>query len=512
MSTPVSRPTSEPDDGASRLDPPDPSAFRAVAHELLDACLDRLENARERPWRAPDDDVPGGGESPPREGVPIERVAEELVRDIMPSATGNTHPRFFGWVHGTGLASGLLAEMVAATMNSNCGGRRHGAIDVERRVIDWCARLHGMPEAAGGLVTSGTSLATLIALCAARVHVFGASVRRTGMVDASLRPRVYAADGAHQCVAKAMEVIGLGRDALVSVPIDPVSGSLSLAALDRAIAADRAAGLDPFCLVGTAGSVDIGRSDDLGALADAAARHGLWLHVDAAFGAWAVLAEPPWCDAVRDLGRADSVAFDFHKWPYVQYDAGAVLVRDARLLTDAFAGDAAYLSAEDEGLAAGEPWPCDLGIELSRGFRALKVWTALRAHGTEALGASITDNCRQAARLAALVEASPELELAAPVALNICCFALKESLTRDTDPDALHRAIAAHLQLSGECVLSTTRIGERLVLRAAIVNHRTTDADITLTVEAVCREARARLPLEAARSGRTDGNSFDATE
>ena len=480
------------DPPASRLDPRDPEAFRAAAHELLDACLDRLENARELPWIEPGDTLPGdeSGEAraaPPREGIPPERMAAELAEEILPRATGNTHPRFFGWVHGTGLASGLLAEMVAATMNSNCGGRRHVAIDVERRVIEWCATLHGLPAEAGGLVTGGTSMATLLALCAARVRTFGESFREGGMNERPIRPVLYTAAGTHQCVSKACEVMGLGRGALRQLPLDPDTRSLSIPALADAVAADRAAGYHPFCLVGTAGSVNVGRFDDLAALADAAAEHALWLHVDGAFGAWAVLADPPWNACVTGLDRADSIAFDFHKWPYVQYEAGAVLVRDASALPAAFSGDAAYLVDQDEGLAAGAPWPCDLGLELSRGFRALKVWTALRAHGTDALGAAISDNCRQASLMGRLVEAAPELELAAPITLNVCCFALA-GLAGEA-ADERHREIAAALQLAGDCVLSTTRLEGRTVLRAAIVNHRTREADIRLTIEAVVREA-----------------------
>ena len=478
--------------GTSRLDPPDPDAFRRLAHDVLDACLDRLENVRELPWTPPAGEVPGSG-ALPREGVPLERVAEELVHRIMPGATGNTHPRFFGWVHGTGLASGLLAEMVAATMNSNCGGRSHVAIDVERTVIDWCARVHGFPDAAGGVLCGGTSAATLVALHAARVRRFGEGSRRTPG-EASASATCYAAEGTHQCVVGALELMGLGGDSLRKLPIDPATGSLSLDALGEAVAADRAAGRTPLCLVGTAGSVNVGRFDDLEALADAARRESLWLHVDGAFGAWVALAEAPWRDLARGIARADSLAFDFHKWPYVQYAAAAVLVRDASVLGDAFAGDAAYLVNEETGLAAGAPWPCDLGPELSREFRALKVWTALRTHGFDALGASITDNCAQAAAMGERVAASDELELAAPVVSNVCCFRLAPALVSGEAADGVHRAIATALQLSGECVLSTTRVGGAVVLRAAIVNHRTTDADVLATVEAVRREARERVP------------------
>lgn len=471
-----------------RLDPQDAAAFRALAHRVMDACLDRVESVRELPWQPPPDTLPGDRhglpEPVPRQGVGLDALARDLMEGVMPFATGNTHPRFAGWVHGTGLASGVLAELVAATMNSNAGGRRHIAIDIERRVIDWCASLHGLPESAGGLLTSGTSMATLLALQAARVHRLGESVRREGSSHALT---LYAASGTHQCVARAAEMLGLGSEAVRSLPIDPATGSVSLPALERAIADDTAAGRQPFCVVGTAGSVDTGRFDDLTALADAAERHGLWFHVDAAFGAWVVIADEPWRSLGRGLERADSMAFDFHKWPFVQYAVGAVLVRDAAVLGAAFGGEADYLqSDENDALAGGAPWPCDAGVELSRGFLALKVWSALRAHGTLALGAAVTDNCHQAARLGALIDASDAFELLAPVTLNVCCFALAE---RGLDADARHRRLAAALQLSGDAVLSTTQRGGRTVLRAALCNHRTTSADLDRLFEAAEREA-----------------------
>jgi len=477
----------DPAEGA-RLDPIDPDAFRATAHALLDACLDRLENARELAWQPPPDSLPGdlhGLPAPvPRAPVPLAQVVRELTEDIMPHATGNTHPRFFGRVHGTGLADGLLAELVATTMNANCGGRHHLAIDVERRVIDWCASIHGLPESAGGLITSGTSMATVLALQAARVRRFGDALRSTGQRGSAV---LYAATGTHQCVVRAAELLGLGREAVRALPLDPATGSACLGTLERLVEQDRAAGCVPLCLIGTAGSVNVGRFDDLTALADAAQRHGLWFHVDAAFGAWAVIADEPWRTLARGLERADSMAFDFHKWPCIAHSAGAVLVRDAATLEAAFPGSAAYLeSEEDDALAAGAPWPCDLGPELSRGFAALKVWTALRHHGIDALGAAISDNCRQAALLGELVEAADGLRLAAPVTLNVCCFALADG---GPDPDRRHRRLAAALQRSGETVLSITRLDGRLVLRAAICNHRTRCEDIHRVVDAVLGEA-----------------------
>lgn len=183
----------------------------------------------------------------------------------------------------------------------------------------------------------------------------------------------------------------------------------------------------PFLIVGTAGTVNTGAFDRLEAIAELARAEGLWFHVDGAFGAWAKIAGHPWHELVRDIEHADSLAFDFHKWISVPYDAGCVLIRDAHCHRSAFAGRPNYLTAGARGLAAGDPWPCDYGIDLSRGFRALKVWITLRHYGLAELGRMIAKNCRSAAHLGKLVAESELFELAAPVSLNICCFCLKGS-------------------------------------------------------------------------------------
>lgn len=482
------------------LDPEDFGAFRHAAHQLLDACLDHLEAARDRPWR-PVDEAARAALAPalPETGIGEVQLARELATSVLPFGTGNTHPRFFGWVHGTGSAAGLLAEITAAAMNSNCGGRDHGAIYVERAVIDWARQIFGLPEGASGLLTTGTSQATVIALAAARTHALGAQVRANGLRGA---PDLvaYCVEGAHVSTQKALELMGHGSQALQRIPVTVPGQGMDIARLRDRMAADRAAGRRPFCVIATAGTVDTGHFDDLAALSDLCAAEGLWLHVDGAFGCWARIADPPWRDLVRGLERADSLAFDFHKWMYVQYDCGAVLLRDAAQHRAAFATRPPYLSSKESGLGGGDPWYCDYGIDLSRGFRALKVWSALRAYGTQRLAARITANCRQAARMAALVEASQELELAAPVILNVCCFRCAPPGVAEPQLDTFNERLAQRLQLDGTVVFSTTRLGGRTVLRAAITNHRTRDDDIDLVIEAV-RKASVALRKEVEPAG-----------
>lgn len=461
------------------LDPADWAKFRATAHGVLDACIDRLQAAKDLPWRPtpPEQaaayrlDGTGHGEA---------AMAARLTAEIMPYATGNTHPGFFGWVHGTGLASGLLSEMVAATMNSNSGGRDHGMIHVERAVIDWTRQVMGFPQGASGVLVAGTSQATVIALAAARGWALGPSVREEGLKGQPLV--AYAGQGAHNAVVKAMELLGLGKRALHLVP--ETDAGMDLGALRTLIAADRAAGLLPFAVVGTAGSVDLGRFDDLNALADLAAAERLWLHVDAAFGAWTRLAAPPWRALSDGIGRADSLACDFHKWMYVPYDCGLVLIRNEALHRAAFAARPSYLEGQTKGLAGGEPWFCDYGIDLSRGNRALKVWAAIEAYGADRLGAAITRNCQLAAEMAQAVAADPKMRLMAPVISNLCVFTADASLGKAEQSD-LNRRIAQDLQLAGTAVFSTTSVDGVTALRAAITNHRTRSADITSAIAAV---------------------------
>jgi glutamate/tyrosine decarboxylase-like PLP-dependent enzyme len=290
------------------------------------------------------------------------------------------------------------------------------------------------------------------------------------------RLTVYTSNAVHGCVPKAMDIAGLGSDALRQIPTDS-RFRIDLAALAEAIQRDREAGFTPFLVVGTAGTVNTGAVDDLAGLADLCRREKLWFHVDGAFGALARLA-PDLAPKLNGIERADSVAFDFHKWGQAPYDAGFILVRDGEAHKNAFALPAAYLQRAERGLAAGSPWPCDFGPDLSRGFRALKVWFTLKVYGTEALGASISRCCALARYLEDRIAATPELELMAPVELNIVCFRY-----RAEDTNRVNEAIVVALQESGIVAPSTTRIGGRTAIRAAIVNHRTSRTEIDALVD-----------------------------
>jgi aromatic-L-amino-acid decarboxylase len=456
------------------LDPEDWEVFRADAHDALDRMIDHMRGVRERPvWReAPPEVRARFRRALPAKGRALTQTLRDFEGYIKPYALGNSHPLFMGWVHGSGTAVGMLAEMLAGGLNSNCGGRNHIAIDVERQIALWMAQVVGFPSDASGIFVTGTSMANFLSLLVAREHAAGSNNVRLNGVDAlNSRLVAYASREAHSCLRQAMELSGLGARHLRLIASDE-RRAMRLGDLRRALAADRAAGLTPFLVVGSAGTVDVGAIDDLDAIAEIARDEQIWFHVDGAFGAMASLS-PALKPLLKGLERADSVAFDFHKWLHVPYDAGFVLVRDPEKHRRAFAADVSYLFRAPRGLASGETWPCDLGLDLSRGFRALKTWLTIETFGTDLLGKCIEQTCRMAQRLRGLIEASDSYVMRAPVTLNIVCFAAAN------DPQGeLAREIVMDLQERGEAAPSIAVLDGVPVIRAAIVNHRTHESDI----------------------------------
>lgn len=448
------------------FDPEDWDAFRADAHELLDRAIDRMAAASDgRVWSPVPDTLRETVEGP----VPMAPGdATDVLSAVLPYGVGNTHPRFFGWVHGAGSPGGMIAEIAAAAMNVNAGGRNHIAPIMEQQIIGWMSEIFGFGDDASGLLVSGTSLATIIALKVARDQAGpGALVGYTSVQ-------------AHACVAKAFDILGLGKEALRLIPCNDAF-EMDLGALTQAIEADRATGKTPFLVVGTAGAVNMGAIDDLSGLADIATREGLWFHVDGAFGATAMLGRIA-RDRLVGIKRADSLAFDFHKWIQVNYDCGFVLMRDGSAHRASFSDRPDYLRGAERGLAGGAFWAVDYGPELSRGFRALKVWAHLVEHGIEKIGTSIDRNIELAGLLADRIAASNTLELMAPVPLQIVCF---RYVGEGLDLDALNEEIVVRLQESGVAVPSTTILNGALAIRVNITNHRTREEDIDILLDAI---------------------------
>ncbi len=469
------------------LDPADWDNLRAQGHRMLDDMLDYLEHIRARPvWQPIPDHVRDRfRQAVPRAPDTLEAAYDDFQRHILPYSTGNTHPGFMGWVHGGGTPVGMLAEMLAAGLNANLGGRDHMPIEVERQIAEWARQWFGFPSGASGLFVTGTSMANLMAVLVARTAALGTEVRRAGIAANGAGLRAYTSTAAHACVSRALDFSGLGADALRLIPADR-DHRMNVAALAAAIAADRDAGLAPFLVVGTAGAVDTGAIDDLAALAALCRQEKLWFHVDGAFGALAVLS-PVLAPRLSGLEQAHSIAFDFHKWGQVPYDAGFLLVRDGERHRATFASPAAYLRRETRGLAAGSPWPCDFGPDLSRGFRALKTWFTLKTYGTDQLGRMIETRCALAQYLDERVRAEPRLELLAPAQLNIVCFRF-----RADDPDRINAEIVADLHERGIVAPSTTSIGGKLAIRAAFVNHRTQPRDVDALIAEVLEAGAER--------------------
>lgn len=475
---------------STSLDPQDWSELRALAHRMLDETIDGIANVRARPvWRPIPDDVRAAFRADvPREASDLADVYREFAEHVAPYATGNVHPGFMGWVHGGGTAVGMLADMLAAGLNANLGGRDHMPIEVERQIVEWMRRLFAFPDSASGVFVTGTSMANLMAVLVARTAALGTLARQHGIGNDGALLTAYTSQAAHGCVSRAMDVAGFGTDALRRIAVD-ADHRIDVAALRAQIAVDREVGFKPFLVVASAGTVDVGAIDDLRAIAELCREQGIWFHVDGAFGALAILS-PELAPMLGGIELADSIALDFHKWGQVPYDAGFLLVRDGEQHRQAFAQPAAYLRREARGLAAGAVWPCDLGPDLSRGFRALKTWFTLKTFGTDRLGAAIARSCALARYLEARVLAEPRLELLAPVNLNIVCFRYRAD-------DAVNREIIADIQESGTAAPSSTTLDGRLAIRAAIVNHRTEETDVDALIAAVLEfgERRCSGPL-----------------
>ena len=478
------------------LDPQDWSAMRALAHRAVDDAIDHLVSTRERPvWQPTPDDVVAQFRKPlPRTPEGAAQAYEDFKRWVMPYQMGNTHPCFWGWYMGNGTVFGAVADMLAATLNPNMGGGNHVAIHVEHQVVDWCRDIVGLPGEASGLLVSGASMANFVGLAVARNVTAGLDVRSEGVQALDQRTTYYASAEVHSCVQKALELLGLGGRALRKVPVDD-GYRIDVAALERMIATDRAEGLKPCAVIGSAGTINTGAVDDLAALADVCAREQLWFHVDGAIGAVVALS-PTHRALVAGIERADSVALDLHKWLHIPFEAGCAVVRDRKAHRDTFALTPEYLEHQARGLAAGSLWFSDYGLQLSRGFRALKVWLSFKEHGLDRYGRLIDQNIAQAHELARQIGAHPELELMAPVGLNIVCFRYNPGGRTDAELSALNTELLIRLHESGLAVPSYTTLGGNYCLRAAIANHRTQPQDLVMLIEAVVtlgRELRSTI-------------------
>ncbi len=454
---------------------------------MLDDMIDYLQTVRSRPvWQPIPDEVTSSFREPlPLRGTDRSAVYEDFRKRILPYPTGNIHPRFWGWVMGNGTATGMLAEMLAAGMNLNQGGGAQAGGLVEAQVIAWCKEMFGYPAGGSGILVSGGSTANLVGLAVARNSKAGFDIRRQGLAGSGKQFRVYASSEVHSSVQKAVELLGLGDDSLRRIPVS-TDFTIDVGALENAIREDRQNGVIPLSVVGCAGTVNTGACDPLDRLADLCKKENIWFHVDGAFGALAALS-PEARVIVTGIERADSIAFDMHKWMYLPYEVGCTLVRDARAHVKAFSLTPEYLEHTTRGIGGSDLWFSDYGIQLSRGFRALKVWMALKEYGVEKFGRLIQQNIDQARYLEGLVRGRTELELLAPVPLNIVCFRFRGERIDPAGLDALNKELLLRLHEGGRAAPSYTVLGGKYALRVCITNHRSRREDFDLLVDEVCR-------------------------
>ena len=478
----------------------DPEEFRRLGYQTVDLLVDYLGGLSERavftPMTPPEREAILG-EALPDAGLDAAALLERCRTQVLAHPMGNGHPRFFGWVNSPPAPLGVLGDFIAAGLNPSCAGGDHAAIYLERCATRWLMELVGFPtEGSFGLLVSGGSMASLTALAAARHRAAAArgwDVRAAGLQgDGRARLVLYTSSEGHSCVRKSAELLGLGSDAVRVLPAD-AAFRMDLGALDKAVAKDRAAGLAPFCVSATAGTVGTGAFDPLDELADFCAAQDLWLHVDGAYGALAA-ATPEVAERCRGLARVDSLALDPHKWLSVPVECGCVLVRDGQLLRDTFSFVPAYLRTEEGKGFGGLPWFSEYGFQQTRGFRALKLWLVLQHLGRTGVQRHLARHLALARTLADLVDAAPDLERLAPVELSIVCFRYVPPDTRQ-DPaavDDLNKRIMELVQAEGRVFITNTTIGGRFALRACVLHYGTTETDLELLVSTV-RDAGARL-------------------
>jgi glutamate/tyrosine decarboxylase-like PLP-dependent enzyme len=470
-----------------------PEEVRRIGRAAADAVAEHREKLLSRPVFGKVADASLFREPVPEHGTPFEEVLAFARRHILPYPMGNSHPRFYGFINASADPIGIAADYLASAMNPNCWGGDHAAIHVEERVVKWLAELLRFPAEAEGILVSGGSMANFTALAAARRAVCPGNVREEGLVNQP-PPVVYASDQVHSCVDKAVDLLGIGTNNLRRIETDE-RFRIRLDLLAQAVARDRAAGLSPAIVVGNAGTVNTGAIDPLEELADFCARERLWFHVDGAYGAMAAIS-PSLAPLFRGMERADSLAADPHKWLYVPYEAGATLVREPGRLAAAFRKFPEYLASDPESPFTGPAWFAERGVELSRGFKALKVWMGLKTHGWRAYADLIEEDVRLARFLAAEVDHRPDFERLADSVLSIANFRYRPETPSlpDAELDRINRRIIHRLVGDGSFFLAPTVLKGRTTLRVSIVNFRTREEDLVALLEEAARIGRELVP------------------
>ena len=461
------------------LDPKNWDELLELGHRMLDDMMAFLKNIRNYKIEPLSEE----GSSKFQQVLPLKpqgyaKVYKEFYENVFPYPVPGVHPYFWGFVMGTGSPLGVLAEMLAATMNGNMSNF-FAPFQVERQVIDWLKEIMGYPSEASGVFVSGGSMANFTGLAVARNAKAQIDIKKSGIQNLPAKMVLYASTEAHKCLTRAVELLGLGNNSLRLIPVNE-RFQIDIKELELTIKEDRETGYHPFCVIGNAGSVNTGAFDDFNALADICRREDLWFHIDGAFGAWAKLSSTH-RHLTNGMEFADSLAFDLHKWMYMPYEIGCTLVRDREAHCRTFIYEAEYLETISE-----RHDPSNYSIQLSRDFKALKAWMLLKADGVEKYAQLIQQNIDQADYLSERVKNATELELVVPVFLNIVCFRYIVDGLSEKELKDLNNQILWQLW-SGGLIPSDTTLNEKYTLRVCITNHRSKREDFDRLVDEVIR-------------------------
>ena len=459
------------------LDPSDWEKTRALGHQMIDDMINHISNiAASRVWSPIPDKVKDSFKQKiPKTSTDISSIYDDFKKNILPYSLGNINPRFFSWVIGTGTVFGGLADMLASMTNNNVAIGDHSALYVDHQVVNWCKEMMNFPPSGSGVLVSGASIANITALIVAR-NAACPDIREKGLHSQKGRLTAYCSTETHNCITKAVEIIGLGTEGLRKIPVND-DMTINIELLQSAIKKDRDSGHIPFCIIGNAGTVNTGATDSLDELLEIARREKIWLHIDGAFGALAKLT-PRFEDRLQALEKVDSVAFDLHKWMYMPYEVGCVLFKNPDLHKAAFSGKVNYLAAHERGLPGGPDTISNYGMELSRGFKALKVWMSLREHGIEKYKRLINQNIDQAFYLGEQIGQMEDLELLTPVTLNIVCYRYNPGGRSEDELNTMNKELLMRMHEQAVAAPSYTIIHGAYAIRVAITNHRTRKNDL----------------------------------
>lgn len=475
------------------LDTNDWNSLQVVSNEILMDMLEHHKQIRTKPvWQQPTQSVIDFFDKPlPTKSTPLHKIYSDVKAEIIPYTSGNNHPRFWGWVMGNGTPVGMLAEMIAAGLNVNMvGGFQSGSL-VEKQVLNWLKQLMGYSNEASGVLVSGASMANFIGLSVALNSKANFDIGKEGLQNSKSKFCFYASRETHNSIEKAIKLLGIGTDFLRLIDVNE-KFEIDTAKLLNAIRKDRSEGLTPCCIVGNAGTVNTGAIDDLKELAQISESENIWFHVDGAIGAVLMMNENL-RDKLNGVAKADSIAFDLHKWAHIQYEAGCCIVKNSRKHSNTFSIDSDYLEITKRGLSGGDDWFCDYAIELSRGFKALKVWMAFRESGIDKIGRLIEQNITQAKYLESLLEKEGNIEILAPTNLNIVCFRVNTPNVDEQTLNKLNEEIVLRIQEGGKFLSSYTRIDGKYAIRVCITNHRTKSEDLFDFVNEVKKVAKQLL-------------------